>query len=211
MFRRGRTIDTPISACTTERGFTLMEMLVVMLLTAMITAVLFQGLQQVIGLQKRFGAELYDTQQGAMIRQWFRRVINGLLPDYPNGRHLFRGEAKSMTGLTLTSLMDEPGQLLPFTWRIRFDPLQEQSQLTYGKNSSSQVILSWPGRSGHFSYYDQQGNAHDTWPPPFGDWPQIPAVIELHYESDGLQQVIVAAPQTLGPLPLRLKDLEKNF
>ena len=47
-------------------GFTLLEILVVMILTSMITAILLQGLQQVYRLQVHFGAEMFSSQQGAM-------------------------------------------------------------------------------------------------------------------------------------------------
>ena len=82
MRRRRPIAIASVHARHAERGFTLMEMLVVMLITAMITGLLMQGLQQVFQLQRRFGAELYNTQQGAMLKQWFRRTINGVLADY---------------------------------------------------------------------------------------------------------------------------------
>jgi len=194
-------------ARTAERGFTLMEMLVVMLLTAMITGVLLQGLQQVMQLQQRFGAELYNTQQGAMLKHWFRRSINGVLADYVDGSHPFRGEETRMSGLTLASLTAEEGLLLPFVWRLRFDPQQALTQLTYGEDAT-QVILAWPGKSGRFRYFDDKGEGHETWPPPLGKWPQLPSAIKLEYESAGERQSIIAVPQTLGDPPLRLKDLQ---
>ena len=60
------------------RGFTLLEMLVVLILTGMITGILIQGLDQVFRLQTHFGRELFNSQQGEMYAEWFRESVNGL-------------------------------------------------------------------------------------------------------------------------------------
>jgi len=144
-----------------------------------------------------------------MLKHWFRRSINGVQADYDDDSHPFRGEETRMSGLTLASLTAEEGLLLPFAWRLSFDPQQAQTQLIFGEDAAAQVILIWPGKSGRFRYFDDKGEAHSTWPPPFGKWTQLPAAIQLEYESHGERQVIVAVPHKVGDLPLRLKDLQQ--
>ena len=63
----------------TVRGFTLIEILVVLVITGFIVAILLQALQQVFRLQTHFGSEIFHTQRGAMYTEWFRQSINGLI------------------------------------------------------------------------------------------------------------------------------------
>src|SRR5574340_357904 len=188
-------------------GFTLLEMLVVLILVGMITMLLLQGLQQVSRLQSRFGVEIFNTQQGAMHTAWFRQTVNGLMPDYPDGNHKFRGEQRRFDGLTLSPLNAPEGNLLPFTWSLRFDPQRGETLLQYGVENGAPAIKAWRGNSGRFAYLDAKGALHDSWPPFLGKWPQLPSAIRL--EIEGEERVIMAAPKGPENTLLRLKDIEK--
>jgi general secretion pathway protein J len=192
-----------------NRGFTLLEMLVVMVLTALITTLLMGGLSMVYRLQSRFGPEIFNSQHGAMYADWFRLTINGLMPDYPDGPHLFRGEPDRLSGLTLSPLDQPEGALVPFAWSLRFNPQSGQTQLVYGDAPDSPPILAWPGNAGRFRYLDQQGQAHDNWPPAFGASAQLPVAIRLELPSGHSPQLLIAIP--LGPpaTDIRLRDLLK--
>ena len=57
-------------------------------------------------------------------------------------------------------------------------------------------LLSWPGRSvGRFIYVDAKGEQHDTWPPRFDLWPQLPNSILLEVQQDAAPQLIAAVPR----------------
>lgn len=190
-----------------QRGFTLLEMLVVLILTGMITAILMQGLHQVFWLQTHFDRELYDTQQGEMYTDWFRQSVNGLMPDYNDGKHKFKGTERELSGMTLSPLNTATEALVPFVWRLRFEPKAGQTQLVYGSEENAPVVLSWRGNSGRFAYFDANSKSHDLWPPALGKWPQLPNAIYLEYLNADESRVIVAVPKGLeNPLP-RQKDL----
>lgn len=190
------------------RGFTLLEMLVVLVLTGMISSILMQGLSQVFRLQTHFGKELFNTQQGEMYTDWFRQSINSVMPDYVDGKNRFKGEARELSGLTLAPLDGATDALTPFAWHLKFTPEAGQTQLLYGEGDADAEVLAWPGNSGRFIYYDAAGEAHDTWPPPFGKWPQLPRTIYLDNQNKNEPRVIVAVPKSLeSPLP-RARDFE---
>lgn len=193
-----------------SRGFTLVEILVVMIITGFIVAILLQSLQQVFRLQIHFGHEIFHTQNGAMYADWYRQSINGLMPDYQDGKHKFRGERRQMSGLTLSPLGIENSAVAPFSWRLEFDPRSGQSGLFYGDAKSTEPILAWEGNSGHFSYLDEKNAAHESWPPFLGKWPQLPVAIYLESGMAEQRRLIVAIPR--GPeTPLaRRRDLEEN-
>lgn len=190
-------------------GFTLVEMLVVMVLTAMITTLLMGGLSLVHRLQSRFGPEIFNSQHGAMYADWFRMTVNGLMPDYADGEHRFKGEPDRLSGLTLSPLDQPDGTLAPFAWALRFDPQLGQTQLVYGDSPDSPPILAWPGNEGRFSYVDQQGDVHTSWPPPFGSPAQLPAAIRLEMPVDQSPQWLVAVPLGPAATEIRLRDLLK--
>ncbi|HUW36061.1 MAG TPA: type II secretion system protein [Rhodocyclaceae bacterium] len=191
-----------------QRGFTLLEMLVVMILTGMITGILMQGLHQVFRLQTHFGREIFDTQQGEMYTDWFRQSVNGLMPDYADGKHQFKGTQREFSGLTLAPLDAANTALLPFSWRLKFDPETGRTQLRYGSGDDAPAVLSWSGNSGRFVYFDANNEAHDDWPPFLGKWPQLPQAIYLENQNATEPRIIVAVPKGLeNPLP-RQKDLQ---
>jgi general secretion pathway protein J len=191
-----------------HRGFTLLEMLVVLILAGMITSILMQGLHQVFQLQTHFGRELFNTQQGEMYAEWFRSSVNGLMPDYDDGKHKFKGSAHEFSGLTLSPLDTATEALLPLDWRLKFDPQTGQTQLQYGGAKDAPVVLAWQGNSGRFVYVDGDNKPHDTWPPFLGKWSQLPKAIYLENQNRDEPRVIVAVPKgPENPLP-RQRDLE---
>lgn len=191
----------------TDRGFTLLEMLVVLILVSMTTGILMQGLHQIFLLQSRFGHELFNSQQGAMYTEWFRRSVNGMMPDYHDGKHPFKGSAREFSGMTLSPLNAATETLVPFMWRLEFDPASGQTQLRYGAGEETPTVLSWPGNSGKFVYFDGNNEPHDAWPPFLGKWPQLPKAIYLENQNPEEPRIIVAVPRgPESPLP-RQKDL----
>lgn len=178
-------------------GFTLLEMLVVLVLTGMISTLLFQALQQVFRLETHFRRELFNTQEGEMYTEWFRQTINGLVPDQPAGRNRFTGTEREISGLTISPIDTLSESLVPFAWRLQYDARSGQTQLRYGRAENALVILEWRGDSGRFVYFDGKDEPHDSWPPAMGKWPQLPKAIFLESLSQSDKRVVVAVPR--GP------------
>jgi prepilin-type N-terminal cleavage/methylation domain-containing protein len=178
-----------------QQGFTLLEMLVVLLLTGMVSGLLFQGLQQVFRLETHFGRELFNTQEGAMYGEWFRQSVNGLIPDRNDGKYKFKGSEREFSGMTISPLNTAAEAMLPFSWRLGFDRKSGQTQLRYGMQDDAPVVMEWPGNSGRFVYVDGKEESHDAWPPPFGKWPQLPRAVYLETRNPQEPRIIVAAPR----------------
>jgi hypothetical protein len=173
-------------------------MLVVLILTGLISAILFQGLSQVFGLQRHLGAELDHLRQDAMLADWFRQVIEGLQPDYDDGSFKFTATERRITGLTTNPLTGEPGATAPFALELRFDNQSGNTLLIYENSGKSDTVLAWPGDRGRFVFIDGQQEEHDEWPPLQAAKPrQIPAVIRLEGEREGKPWILVAMP--MGP------------
>ncbi len=191
-----------------QNGFTLIEVLVVLILFGMIGSILFQALERAYRLQDRFGLELFNVQQGQMATDWYRQTVQGLLPDYPNGKSIFRGTALEFSGLSTNPLSSDTGSPTPISWKVRINPQLGTTELVYVEGQRETTILHWASNGARFLYLDDKLAAHDEWPPPLGIANQLPHQIQLEIAATNESaSLIVASP--MGPtqaLP-RLRDL----
>ena len=145
-------LSTPKLDRSNQTGFTLIEVLVVLIIVGMISSTLFQALEQAYRLQDRFGMELFKVQQGQMAADWYRQTVQGLHPDYPDGRNIFHGEDREFSGLTGNPLGDEYGALTPVTWKIRNNQQNSTTELVYIEEKRETPVLTWRGNQARFIY-----------------------------------------------------------
>ena len=180
-----------------QSGFTLVEMLVVLLIVGMVSGLLFDGAAQLMGMQARLDGQLIRLRGEALRADWLRQVVQGLQPDYSDGKQVFKGSPRGFSGLSTNPLSAGYGALQPFTVTLTHDAARNTMLLGYGGGSSASVLSSWPGEQGRLRYLDDRGGAHEDWPPALGLWPQLPRAITLEGERDGAPWLIAAAP--FGP------------
>lgn len=192
-----------------QTGFTLIEVLVVLIMTGTITGVLFQALERAYRLQDDFGAELFGAQQGQMATDWYRQTVQGLRIDYPDSKNLFKGSEQEFSGLSDNSLGRKAGAPAPIRWQIRKNLRSGLIELVYSEQDKDTPILSWQTKAARFAYIDDQQTAHDIWPPPMGRWPQMPKHIQLvTLGGNGVDPItIIASPLSTAMPPLRMNDL----
>lgn len=190
-------MQTPMFARARSLGFTMIEMLVVLIIVGFVTSILFQALGQIYKLQSRFGLQLARSQQGAMYTDWFRQVVQGLQTDFTDGKKKFQGRGSEFTGISISPLSADYGEPAMVTLTLQYNNADEVTELMYGVNDRKTRLSSWPGRNtARFVYVDAKGEQHDTWPPPFDIWPQLPNMIFLQIEQDAEPQLIAAVPRS---------------
>ena len=187
-----------------DHGFTLLETLVVLAIAGMVSGILFQAYDVTLRLDRQFGVEYVASQQGVMLADWFRQGLEGLQPDYPEGPRKFKGEAKKLSGLSTSTLASEFGVPAALTWELNYDSARGETALRAGAEGAP--LFSWQGTTGRFVYLDAKGEAHDSWPPPLGQWPQLPSSIRLEAARNGAPYVIVATP--MGPATVRARPID---
>ena len=188
-------------------GFTLIEVLVVMVLLALIGGVLFQALERAYRLQERFGTTLFSVQQGQMASDWYRQSVQGLYPDHPNGAGIFQGKPQEFSGLSTNPLNADYGIPTLITWRLRVEPGNNSSELVYVDKGQETSILNWRGNAARFVYLDDKQVPHNTWPPSLGQFAQLPT--QIHVETPKTTEIFPLLASPMGPTtpPLRLKDI----
>jgi len=186
------------SPITGPRGFTLVEMLVVLLIVGMAGSVLFDGAAQVMSVQARFESQLARLRGDALRTDWLRQLVEGLQPDYPDGNSVFKGSPQGFSGLTNNPLTAGYGGLAAFALTLQYDGARDETVLRYGAEKSAPELMRWAGDRGRLRYADDKGELHDNWPPPLGLWPQLPTTIYVEGWRDGAPWLAVAAPY--GPI-----------
>ncbi len=152
------------SSCN-NRGFTIIELLVVLLITSAISGILLQSLQQVMHLHERFGKVLIDGKYELLHRDWLLQLVSGLAPDETGGLYIFKGEEKSLSGLSFAMPGKLPGVLSPFKLEAIYQASDDQSYLYWidvNKNNKM-PILKWKGNKSKFIYIDDAGEAFNEW------------------------------------------------
>ncbi len=99
-------------------GFSLMEVLAVLAMTAMISVLLFDGVGGLYRLRAAVEREADAAETDLLVYSWWRESVRGLVQDYRDGEHRFQGTPQRFSGLTLSPLHDAPGAPRPFGWVI---------------------------------------------------------------------------------------------
>ncbi|WP_334021624.1 PulJ/GspJ family protein [Alteromonas sp. S015] len=147
-----------------ERGFTLLEMMVVLVIVSLISVLLMQGFSFVIGLQERIRVQLVTVQNVELKEQWFRLVTRAIIREDTAPDDRFQGDNNQFSGTTLQPLHNKLGVPTQVQWRIEYDG--ENTSLFYSEADEEPIrIISWRGREQSFQYLDEEGVFHDEWPP----------------------------------------------
>lgn len=182
-------------------GFTLVELLVVLVIIALFSGVLLTGFDRVLDIRQRLATFLDGVEAPVLVADWFRSTVSGLVPDADTGRDRFVGEPRRFTGLTLAPLNQTAGVPIRIAWEVVFDPDSGRSYLRYRNGAEAPLtIASWPGDTGGLVYCGADYACRDTWstdpkaPRQAGHPPQLPSLIRLAAVKGTEAWTILAAP-----------------
>ena len=162
-----------------NRGFTLFEVIVVLVITGLISVVLIQGLGLVLSARATFAGKIIDLDQAVLHRNLVLEPLRGVVPDYPERPNVFAGTAQRVHALTVRPLEERTGTPTGFTLSLDYDSGRGETVATYQEDGRDPVeLLSWKGKSGAFSYHDRSGAWTDIWPAD-GAPSQTPWIIRL--------------------------------
>ena len=176
------------------KGFTLVEMLVVMVLLGLISSILFQGLSLIGKVQSRLIPNIQKQQKQMLQERWFRESVSGLMAGVKNTEH-FTGTQSGFTGISISPLHSNNRAPQLIEWEIATS--DEQYILGY----KQQQGLSWQietysseSQQPVFVYLDSSGQWHNNWNIRGADSNQaaLPEAIALKKESDEQSSWLVA-------------------
>jgi prepilin-type N-terminal cleavage/methylation domain-containing protein len=185
-------------------GFTLIEMVVVLIIVAMIGAIVVTSYQRILDIRIRLAAFLDGVDAPTMIAGWFRGSVEGLIADQKGGADVFAGTSRRFAGLSVSAIDGTPGVPTRIAWELVFDPVAARTALSYRHDDrDALMVASWPGDRGQLRYCDPRLVCSESWPPAnllasqLGSLKvsQLPALIILDAVRGTAEWPIVAAPQ----------------
>jgi general secretion pathway protein J len=169
-----------MNGVVSSRGFTLMEVLVVMVITSLISVVLVQGFSLVLAARTSVQNKIVGLERIVMERNIYLDPVRGILPDYKDRPNTFTGEARKLKGLTIRPLNGRMGTPVGFTLALDYDSARNQMVLIYQEQGfDAQEIGRWEGQTGNFAYRDLKGDWLEEWPPEDPTAQQTPWLVRL--------------------------------
>ena len=147
-----------------QQGMTLLELLVVMTLLALVSSLLMQGFSSALSTYERVQRRQTEGTPPELGNRWLSDTLAGVQAELDPQRQ-FKGDVKSLSGITQRPLLGIQGQVSAFSWQLSNSP-DGQLQLSYGQPDQVQwLIATWPpGSQGKFIYRSLQGAPIDHWP-----------------------------------------------
>lgn len=185
-----------LKALQNQSGFTLLEVIVVLMISGLVAVILMQGLSLTLEARLRVTEAIEDIDQRGIQASILTTPLQGVLPDYPDGPDVFFGDDKRIRGLTLSPLQGTYGAPTGFGMVMEYDSIDDTTILTYYERGYDPVELArWKGNTGNFTYRGRTGDWARAWPPRRDDVVQAPRTIQF---STGLQDTAYVV-RVLGP------------
>ncbi|MFL2770092.1 MAG: type II secretion system protein J [Rhodospirillaceae bacterium] len=187
------------------RGFTLLEVVVVLMISGLISVILMQGLSLVLESRLRVAGAIDNLSRTGIQASIMTSPLRGLLPDYADGPDVFFGDKQRIRGLTLTPLQGTAGAPTGFGMILDYNVVDNDTVLTYYERGYDPLVIArWEGNQGAFSYRGRTGDWAEAWPPDRINFKQTPRSVMVQTGIQDATYVIrVLAPHDrVG----RLKD-----
>lgn len=177
-------------------GFTLLEMLVVILLVSLLASLMMQGFIYMSGTYQTVERRQLRAQQQELFEGWLRDSIHGVVNgvDGTLGKdNQFSGDAVSFSGISLGSLAGQPpGTPIKIIWSL--EQKNAQIALRYGEAPLTggaitwYTVKEWPGTVSASWQYLHNGQWLSSFPPQASVFARdkkavLPRAISLHVNS----------------------------
>ena len=180
-------------------GLSLLEMLVVLVLTALLSTLLIQGLGLFLSGTESVRRHSGTAAAATLPQRWFTATVSGMMP-YLDPERAFTGDGSAFEGLTLASLTDEPGLPRRIRWSITADGLVRYAEIgELGDEGLEWTILHTPGTALAFEYAGRNGGWRNLWRASPNERQWIPSQVRL--VADG-GRVLWLARLSLHPVPV---------
>lgn len=172
-----------------QRGMTLIELLVVMVLLAVVSTLLVQGLGTGLATYERVQRRQFEGQPAMLASAWFSASLKGMEAALDSPRQ-FSGTANQVSGFSHQPLLGQGGEVQPLQWQLVNED-DGRLALRYHQQQWHWTLQRWPaGSEGRFVYYPVRGEAQSQWPVPQNPAPtrpegDIPAAVMLEVTPPG--------------------------
>lgn len=162
-----------------QRGLTLLEMIVVLLIGGMAIALGFQSMGQWRRANIAMSHVGSAVQQTGLVESWFQATVRGLKPI--SGAP-FEGKEQRIDATTTQPVQMHQAGTTHITWSI--ESVNDEAQLTVDEEGQS-FHTRLPGVTrAAFNFIDDEGKVYEQWPPKLGLHQDLPAIVTVRLELD---------------------------
>lgn len=190
------------------RGFTLLEMIVVLLIVSLISALLMQGFLYMAGVYAVVDRKQKVMQINQLSGGWLADSIRGLVNGVDGAAWVehsakpFTGSEQGFEGVGLTALSTAGGVVSPLIveWRLVGDSSGGLS-LVYSERRQGRdmddrhIARHWPRASGRFSYFSA-GQWYERFPVVADEKRVLPDAIRIEVDSPRAPMRLIVRPGT---------------
>lgn len=199
-------------ASVRQRGLTLLETLVTLVIAAMVATLMAEGLFQLGQVERRLGTSQLQARLERLHVLWLQQCLEGLRAGERGTPDEMRGEPRKVQGVSGMLPTVEPAGPMPVTMALAYSQATNQTELTLAvgppdRPVQSAVLARWPGDAGHFSYLDLRGEWVRDWPPMMANAPLLPRAVAVHGAGDAV--LLVAAMQASAQSLGKRVDIDK--
>jgi len=139
------------------RGLTLVELLVVIIITALIATLVMQGVGQGLGMLQRVNRDQGHAYRELMGREWLRQTLAAAVANTLDSDE-FLGTAHGLSLRTFRPLLGPEGVSTAISWTVQGDGMLQYRE-------EDQIIRLDPGREIlRIEYQDAATTWHSRWP-----------------------------------------------
>ncbi len=190
-----------------ERGFTLLEIMIVLVLMTLVTGLFIDPISRIYDLRHRLRNQIDGIHLSVLAQNWFRASISGIYMT----KSKFSGEPKKITGVSYYPLNEDIGVPSSFEWSLDYDNGNDVTLLNYkGFGEEVLTIAEWKGNEGVFSYYNPDSKAWES------EWQssslvqeddyKLPRYIRLDGKLDDKDWIILANLEPSRPYQKSVTD-----
>ena len=189
----------------TQKGFTLLEVIVVLMIVSMVGVLMIQGLTHFMKVKERIAETLSNSQIINLHHSWFRDIVFGLSVFDGTASYRFKGDARSMFGMTMNSLdyqRDVPTRFFikvedeGGVSRVYYHPAEqlkkanERTSFELKDHVSPWLLLEFKG-SVELNYVTQDSVIHSQWPPKGKLNKFLPEAVLLVNKGEGKSEIVM--------------------
>ena len=147
-----------------QTGFTLVETLVALVITGLVSYLVFNTLQMASSSSQRLANHVSNYHALKRTKEWFRLSVEGILAQ-KNFQPHFEGGLQSFTAYSNYTILSELPSFTRVTWSIQGNQDVAILSFTEGETGESVEVFSWPqsADSLKFQYIDRNMEVHDQW------------------------------------------------
>lgn len=176
-----------------QRAFTLIEMLVVLVIVGLMVTLIVQGFGYSMGLYQRVIKTQRSAYNEVLAYNWLRTSLSTQVAARPKDRGL-EGNAADLSTYTYQPLLAQQGVKTRIRWQLVNDG--GDVVLNYAEGNQGFNVYRWTESSAQFEYLDDKDKWIDHWPPEKAELPALPRALRVQVTSGKESRNYVVANKT---------------